>query len=85
MTLTQEQFQNWKEHPVTAHIFRTLEQWKKEAEDSLMELATSKSLDPHCSKMELVATTNRHLGKVEGLTSLLNLELDETQQEVGHE
>lgn len=80
MRLTQEQFQAWKEHPVTVHIFQTLADWRAEKEHSLKEWSLSSIQNPNLSQLEMLANSNRQSGVLEGLTILLDLEFDDTQE-----
>jgi len=68
--ISAEQFQEWKNHPVTKELFTELKKARKELIDQLACGATIGSAEfTHGS-------TNRIVGHIEGLNQLLNISFE---------
>lgn len=81
-SLTPEQFQQWKEHPVTAFILQTLTEYRDNQREQLKGLSLSRFLNR--SPQELQASQVEILAKenyCQGLTSLIDLELADLEVE----
>lgn len=75
--LTPEQFQQWKEHPVTAYILTALTEYRDNQQKNLETLSLSKFLNNSPqelqeSQVKILAMQNH----CQGLTALLDIELD---------
>jgi hypothetical protein len=74
MNLTKEAFEEWKEHPVTKEVFKSLEKVKK---DLLASISSGTTLG-HTADVTH-GLTSRMVGHVEGINQLLEITFgDET-------
>jgi hypothetical protein len=74
MNLTKESFEEWKEHPVTKEVFKSLEKVKK---DLLASISSGTTLG-HTADVTH-GLTSRMVGHVEGINQLLEITFgDET-------
>ena len=66
--LTSEQFQEWKEHPVTKEIFKLLTETRQEI---INQLSYGNTIGPDAESTH--GFTNRAIGQIDGLNQLLNI------------
>ena len=71
--LTSEQFQEWKNHPVTKEIFAEI---KKTRQSIVYQLANGNSIGYEAAATH--GTTNRLVGQIAGLDQLLNISFEDT-------
>ena len=69
--LTSEQFQEWKNHPVTKELFAEL---KKTRQSIVDQLANGNSIGPDAQATH--GFTNRAVGQINGLDQLLNISFE---------
>ena len=69
--VTSEQFQEWKNHPVTKEIFSEL---KKIRQSITEQLANGNSIGSDAQATH--GFTNRAVGQLDGLNQLLNISFD---------
>jgi len=69
--LTSEQFQEWKNHPVTKELFTEL---KKTRQSIVDQLANGNSIGPDAQATH--GFTNRAVGQINGLDQLLNISFE---------
>ena len=69
--ITSEQFQEWKQHPVTKELFSKLRESRQAITD---QLAMGSSLG--FSADETHGSTNRLVGQIAGLDQLLNISFE---------
>ena len=69
--LTSEQFQEWKNHPVTKEIFAEL---KKSRQAIVEQLANGNSIGPDAQATH--GFTKRAVGQINGLDQLLNISFE---------
>lgn len=69
--ITSEQFQEWKNHPVTKEIFAEFKKLKQSIVD---QLANGNSIGPDAQATH--GFTNRAVGQLDGLNQLLNISFD---------
>ena len=75
--ITSEQFQEWKEHPVTKEIFKLLTETRQEI---INQLAYGNTIGPDAEATH--GFTNRAIGQIDGLNQLLNISFaSENQQQ----
>lgn len=69
--VTAEQFQEWKNHPVTKELFTEL---KRVRQSIIEQLANGNSIGPDAQATH--GFTNRAVGQLDGLNQLLNISFD---------
>ena len=74
--LTSEQFQEWKNHPVTKEIFAEL---KKSRQAIVEQLSNGNSIGYEAATTH--GNTNRLVGQISGLDQLLNISFEDTSVE----
>lgn len=72
MSLNQEQYTEWKEHPVTKEVFKSVEEMR---DDLLKCFAKGVTVGQHADVTH--GLTNKMLGQIEGLNQILNIEFEE--------
>ena len=71
MEITQEQFEEWRDHPITQEVFRIVHLQRDQIEESLGNGAT---LSPESMESTAIQTA-KAVGNVEGLNQLLRIRL----------
>ena len=69
--ITSEQFQEWKNHPVTKELFTEI---KKTRQSIVDQLANGNSIGPDAQATH--GFTNRAVGQLNGLDQLLNISFE---------
>ena len=69
--ITSEQFQEWKNHPVTKELFTEI---KKTRQSLVDQLANGNSIGPDAQATH--GFTNRAVGQLNGLDQLLNISFE---------
>ena len=69
MSITKEQFEEWKTHPVTIEVYKEIKAAKKSLEE---DLGAGVTID-NDSADKTLGLTNRVVGQIAGLNQLLGL------------
>ncbi len=76
MSITKEQFEEWKSHPVTIEVYKEIRLIKEALE---RDLGLGVTISDNADITQ--GMTNRIVGQVAGLNQLLNLEYEDEEKD----
>ena len=75
-SLTTEQWEAWKRHPVTELVIAQLTEYRNKEQESLKDKALSAFLSPHTPLQESALTISSRSEYLQGLTALIDLDYE---------